>query len=164
MTQPKTSIAAMFDEAWGDADFRFDIKAQEVATDLARALEEAGMTRTQLCEKLEWKPSRMSKVLGGGANLTLRTLYQLCEAVGLEFDVILRPRQQPRTAQPWEADHLQDDIRRLHSEAEHKHVQSRALLETALQISHSAWQRANRVNTVAASGHGFVVTLHEARG
>ena len=45
MTQPRNEIAAMFDQVWDDADFRFDIKAQEVATDLARALHESGMSR-----------------------------------------------------------------------------------------------------------------------
>ena len=168
MTEPTTSIAAMLDEIWSDADFKFDIKAQEVATDLACALDEAGMTRAQLCEKLEWKPSRMSKILGGGANLTLRTLYQFCEAMGLEFDVILRQPQQARAAmsQPWEASHLQHDIRRLHREAEHKNVQSRVLLETALQINKNAWQRANRVSSIAASGHGFdaVPMIRETHG
>lgn len=84
MTQATAEVAAMFEEVWSDADFRFDIKAQEVATDLVRALEEAGMTRVQLCEKLGWQPSRMSKVLGGGANLTLKTLWQLCDAMGLD--------------------------------------------------------------------------------
>lgn len=164
MTQPKTPIAAMFDDVWSDADFRFDIKTQEVATDLACALGEAGMTRAQLCERLDWKPSRMSKILGGGANLTLRTLHQLCEAMGLEFDVILRQPQQSRAAQPWETSHLQHDIRRLHSEAEQRHVQSRALLETALQINRKSWQRAGEINRVAASGHGFVPTMREAHG
>ena len=67
MTQPRNEIAAMFDQVWDDADFRFDIKAQEVATDLARALHESGMSRAELCEKLGWQPSRVSKVLGGGA-------------------------------------------------------------------------------------------------
>ncbi|MFA5685270.1 MAG: helix-turn-helix transcriptional regulator, partial [Lysobacteraceae bacterium] len=115
MTQAKAEIAAMFEEVWNDADFHFDIKAQEVAIDLARALEEAGMTRVQLCEKLGWQPSRMSKVLGGGANLTLKTLWQLCGAIGLEYDVVLRTPEQDRAAQPWEARHLGSDIRRLHS-------------------------------------------------
>ena len=103
MTQPRNEIAAMFDQVWDDADFRFDIKAQEVATDLARALHESGTSLAELCEKLGWQPSRVSKVLGGGANLTLKTLQQLSGALGLEFDVILRGPGQARAARPGKA-------------------------------------------------------------
>lgn len=106
MNRPKTDIDALFGEAWDDADFRFNIKAQSVATDLARAVAESGQTRTALAERLGWKPSRLSKILGGDANLTLRTLHELTEALGMAFDVILRhsshalPQTHGRSPQP----------------------------------------------------------------
>ncbi len=155
MTQPRTDIAAMFEEVWDDADFRFEIKAQEVATDLAHALHESGMTRTQLGEKLDWKPSRISKVLGGGTNLTLKTLHHLCEAIGLEFDVILRRPRQARAAQPWEVSHLQHDIKRLHEETIRNNTQSQAMLHSARQLNRNAWRRTSRVDRVAGAGHVF---------
>ncbi len=155
MTQHSNEIAAMFDEVWDDADFRFDIKAREIATDLARALHESGLSRTELCERLGWKPSRMSKVLGGGTNLTLKTLQQLSGAMGLELDMILRDPGQQRAAQPWEARHLEGDIHRLHGEAQHHPARSQAMLETARQLNQNAWQRTSRLDRVARSGHVF---------
>lgn len=161
MTQPKADIAAMFDEVWSDDEFRFDIKAREVATNLARALHEAGMNRTQLSEKLGWRPSRVSKVLGGEANLTLKTLYQVCDAVDLEFDVVLRAPNQAPAAQPWEVRHIESDIRRLHTEAQHMNAYSKAMLQNVRQINRSTWQRTVHVNQVIRTGHaraGVVVS------
>lgn len=155
MTQSKANIAAMFKEAWSDDDFRFDIKAQEVATNLARALHDAGMNRTQLSEKLGWRPSRVSKVLGGEANLTLKTLYQICDAMNLEFDVVLRTPNQAPAAQPWEASHLENDIRRLHDEVQHTHARAQAMLETARLLSRNSWQRASYINHMVSSGNVY---------
>lgn len=68
-----------------DKDFRFELKAQEMAVELAAAVAEAGITHKQLAEKLGWKTSRVSKVLHGATNLTLKTLFELCEALELDF-------------------------------------------------------------------------------
>ncbi|MCD9047144.1 helix-turn-helix domain-containing protein [Luteimonas sp. MHLX1A] len=155
MKQPRNDITALFSDVWEDADFRFEIKAQEIATDLARALHEAGMTRTQLAEKLDWKPSRISKVLGGGANLTLKTLHELCEAIGLEFDVILRGSRQARAAQPWEVPHIKNDIRRLLDDAQHAHARTQAMFETARRLNQNSWQRASYMNRLVETGHVF---------
>lgn len=166
MTQSKTDIGSVFDNAWSDVDFRFEIKAQEVATDLARALHESGMSRTELCEKLDWKPSRMSKVLGGGANLTLKTLHQLCEAIGMEFDLILRRPQQARSPQPWEERHLQQDIRRLHNETVRNNTQSHAMLQAVHQLNRNAWRRTSELDQLTRAGHVYSRNdmIREARG
>jgi len=50
----------------------------------------AGLNRAQLAQKLGWKPSRVSKILTGSSNLTLKTIFQICQAIDLEFDVVLR--------------------------------------------------------------------------
>ena len=97
-----SDIQRLFAEAWKDDDLRFETKAQEVAVQLAAAVRHAGISRADLAEKLGWKASRVSKVLTGNGNLTLRTIYQVAEAAGLEFDVILRSPSAQRAAQPWE--------------------------------------------------------------
>jgi len=77
-------------DLWQDDDMRFEAKAQSIAIALASAVHETGMTRAQLAEKLGWKPSRVTKILTGSENLTLRTIHQVCAAIGLEFDMVLR--------------------------------------------------------------------------
>ena len=70
-----------------DQDFRFELKAQEVAVSLASAVVDSGITQKALADKLGWKTSRVSKVLHGGSNLTLKTLFDVCEALNIEFDI-----------------------------------------------------------------------------
>jgi transcriptional regulator with XRE-family HTH domain len=83
-------ITSLFASMWDDDEVVFEAKAQDVAIALASAVETAGLTRAELAKKLDWKPSRVTKVLTGHSNLTLKTIFQVCHAIGLEFDVVLR--------------------------------------------------------------------------
>lgn len=80
-------VANLWQESLEDDDFRFEIKAQEVAVSLAKVFATTGLTQKELAQKLGWKPSRVSKVLHGASNLTLKTLFDVCEALGTDFDV-----------------------------------------------------------------------------
>lgn len=93
MSDSKVDVDGLFGSIWADEGFRYQVKMQDVATDLARALAEAGQTRDSLAESLGWKSSRVAKVLSGESNLTLRTIYEVVKAMGLDFDVVLRPRE-----------------------------------------------------------------------
>jgi len=77
-------------DLWADDGLVFETKAQEVSAALASAVCRAGLNRAQLAQKLGWKPSRVSKILTGSSNLTLKTIFQICQAIDLEFDVVLR--------------------------------------------------------------------------
>ncbi|MCL5254594.1 MAG: helix-turn-helix domain-containing protein [Gammaproteobacteria bacterium] len=80
-------LAALWDEALQDDDFRFELKAQDIAVKLASAVAAQGLTQKALADRLGWKTSRVSKVLHGATNLTLKTMFQICEALGIDFDV-----------------------------------------------------------------------------
>ena len=86
----ENAFEQLCDSIWEDDELAFEAKAQDVAIALASAVEDAGLSRVQLAEILDWKPSRVTKVLTGSANLTLKTIFQVCSALGLEFDVVLR--------------------------------------------------------------------------
>lgn len=90
MNKPAATMAELWAKASEDSDFVFQLKAQDVAVTLARAVAEAGLTQAQLAKKLGWKPSRVSHVLSGAGNLTLRTLFDICTVLGFELDVVLR--------------------------------------------------------------------------
>jgi transcriptional regulator with XRE-family HTH domain len=49
-----------------------------------------GFTRTDLATRMGVSPGRVSQILGGGENLTLRTLVVLSTALDARFDVELR--------------------------------------------------------------------------
>lgn len=78
----------LWSESLGDEDFRFELKAQQVAVDLAEVFARTNLTQQELADRLGWKKSRVSKVLHGATNLTLRTLFQMSEAMDSDFQVV----------------------------------------------------------------------------
>ena len=52
-------------------------------------MREHGLTRTDLAARMGVSPGRVSQILGGGENLTLRTLAALSVALDARFDIEL---------------------------------------------------------------------------
>ena len=101
-TSTRRDLAALLAEAAQSEDFDFELKAQEVAVNLSSLMLHAGWTRADLARSLNWKPARVSKVLGGEENLTLRTLYAVYKAFGYTFDVVPRTESERVPMQPWQ--------------------------------------------------------------
>lgn len=55
----------------------------QVTETLTQALDEAGVTKAELARRLGKSPGFVSQVLGGGRNLTLRTLSDIAAALAL---------------------------------------------------------------------------------
>jgi len=122
-------LAELWQESLQDEDFRFELKAQEVAVSLASVFAENGMTQKQLADQLGWKTSRVSKVLHGASNLTLKTLFEVCEALNIEFDIVF------------------DRIGARQKEVavtQLKHLEVDAMLQTAKDLNRSSWKQSNR--------------------
>ena len=79
-----------------------ELKKDELATELAALMSFAGETRSSMAEQLGWKKSRISQVLSGNSNSTIKTILEFCEVLRYDFDVVFRPQSQPRAAQPWQ--------------------------------------------------------------
>lgn len=90
-----TQLAALWQEAQADPEFVFSLKAQDVCIQLAAAVARSGMSKSQLAEKLGWTPSRISHVLNGSANLTLKTIFEITHALGLDFKLSVQAPLQP---------------------------------------------------------------------
>ena len=63
----------------------------EVTEKLTQALEEAGITRTELAGRLGRTPGYVSQVFGGGRNLTLRTVADIAAALSMRPTLTLAP-------------------------------------------------------------------------
>ncbi len=61
----------------------------EVMQRVEGAMEEQGISRKELAERLNVHPSRVTRLLGDPDNVTLRTLWRVCSAVGLQPSVSL---------------------------------------------------------------------------
>lgn len=63
----------------------------EVTEALVAALDQASVTRTELAHRLGKSKGYVSQLLGGGRNLTLRTLANVAEALGCGVNVSVEP-------------------------------------------------------------------------
>lgn len=60
-----------------------------LTNDINWYMRERGLTRADLAARMGVSPGRVSQILGGGENLTLRTLAALSTALDARFDVAL---------------------------------------------------------------------------
>jgi transcriptional regulator with XRE-family HTH domain len=61
----------------------------QVTNEISWYMRERGLTRTDLAARMGVSPGRVSQILGGGENLTLRTLAALSTALDARFDLEL---------------------------------------------------------------------------
>ena len=80
-----------------------EIKAVDVAADLALLLHHAGKSRADLARALGWSRARVTQVLSGHENLTVQTIATVTQALGYTFDAVFRKSAESSPAQPWEA-------------------------------------------------------------
>jgi transcriptional regulator with XRE-family HTH domain len=70
----------------------------QLTNEITVHLREQGLTRAELASRMGVSPGRISQVLSGGENLTLRTLAALATALDAQFDVQLTPSKPPGAA------------------------------------------------------------------
>lgn len=80
----------------------FDLKKEEVATQLAALMVHCNSNRSMLAERLDWKKSRLSQVLSGHGNPTVKTIFAFSRCLGFDFDLVFRGQDEIRPQQPWE--------------------------------------------------------------
>jgi transcriptional regulator with XRE-family HTH domain len=75
------------------ADERVDEEMHDLVTQLTNEItwhmKERGLSRADLATRMGVSPGRVSQILGGGENLTLRTLAALSCALGAHFGLEL---------------------------------------------------------------------------
>ena len=64
---------------------------QEVVDEITWYMREHKMTRSDLAAQMGVSPGRVSQILSGGENLTLRTLGSVVSALGARFEITLHP-------------------------------------------------------------------------
>lgn len=79
-----------------------ELKAVDIAADLALLLHHAGKSRADLARVLGWSRARVTQVLSGDGNLTVQTIAAVASALGYTFDAVFRRAGERAAAQPWE--------------------------------------------------------------
>ncbi len=80
----------------------FEVKKDAVATQLTALMLHSRKTRSDMAEELGWQKSRITKVLSGNNNLTIKTICEFSGLLGYDFDVIFHGPDEPRPKQPWQ--------------------------------------------------------------
>lgn len=73
----------------------------DVTEQLAGALENNGVTRAELARRMDRTPGFVSQVLGGGRNLTLRTIADIAAALSLRPSFRVSCERTSLPAEPW---------------------------------------------------------------
>ena len=83
----------------GDGDSEAGFESEASGTDLVRAfvdeitwyMSEHKVSRADLAQSMAVSPGRVSQILSGEDNLTLRTLSAVMDALGARFEISLHP-------------------------------------------------------------------------
>ncbi|WP_298980184.1 helix-turn-helix domain-containing protein [uncultured Psychrobacter sp.] len=78
-----------------------EIQMELVASDLTLLLRHSGLKRSDLATILGVKKSRITRILSGDENLTIRSITSVAEALDYTFDVVFYNKNYPKPKQPW---------------------------------------------------------------
>jgi len=74
-------------------DFILEQLTFDITAAIRHAMDEKGISRSDLARKLRVSPAYITKLLNSSSNLTLRTLVNIALALDLQIDVKLQPRR-----------------------------------------------------------------------
>lgn len=80
------------------------IKMEQVASHLVGLLRHHKMSRSELAQNLGWSKGRVTKVLSGDVNLTIKTITTITQKLGYDFDVVFHNKNYEKPKQPWQLD------------------------------------------------------------
>ncbi|MCC6387110.1 MAG: helix-turn-helix transcriptional regulator [Dehalococcoidia bacterium] len=84
---------AWFEQRHDDPEYLFELLAIDIGEAIVARMEALGLNRAQLAERMGVSRARISQVLGGHDNLTLKTLVAVAHALDASLSVGFEPRQ-----------------------------------------------------------------------
>ena len=75
----------------GDPDFEFDRVAIDIGEQIVARMEEQGMTQADLARAMGVSRARVSQILRGNDNLTLKSIVAVAIALDCRVDMLLKP-------------------------------------------------------------------------
>ena len=80
----------------GDPDYEFDGVAIDVGEQIVARMEERGMTQADLARAMGVSRARVSQILRGNDNLTLKSIVAVAIALDCGVEVLLKPIDAPQ--------------------------------------------------------------------
>ncbi len=122
-----------------DATFERLVRQEElilsVTNVLTEALIEAGVTKSELAQRIGRSPGFVSHVFGGGRNLTLRTISDVAAALELRPELRVAPdrRSNSKVLSEWQQD-FQFRLRAVRKKIELP-TDSESVVDTVMQVA-----------------------------
>ncbi len=77
----------------GDPEFEFDLLAIEIGERIVERMKLLRMTRTELAAKIGVSKARISQILSGHDNLTLKSLVAVATGLGSQIEMRLKSEE-----------------------------------------------------------------------
>jgi len=87
----QTELSRRVADVLGSAEYASEDLILSLTGDFLERMELTGTTRTELADRLGVKPPRVTRILQGNDNFTLRTVSQVAEALGCRLVFALEP-------------------------------------------------------------------------
>jgi transcriptional regulator with XRE-family HTH domain len=97
-TMSAHSLGDRAGDVWKDDADGEERAALDVTEEIRRRMEAIGLTKSQLAERLGTSPAYVTKILGGEANFTLKTMARLARALDGRLSVRMIPVPPHRSA------------------------------------------------------------------
>lgn len=110
------------------------IKMEQVASQLVGLLRHKKISRAELAQELGWSKGRVTKVLSGDVNLTLKTITTITQKLGYDFDVIFHNADYNKPKQPWQIDRDNNVISSISSQQSTSEIEMIFQVETGSQV------------------------------
>jgi transcriptional regulator with XRE-family HTH domain len=90
--EQKKGFDGLFKEAEGHLDYWVETAILDLTEDVARLMDEKGVSRSELARRIGTSPAYVTQVLRGNANYTLKTMTKLGLALDSELRIHLAPK------------------------------------------------------------------------
>ena len=78
-----------------------EVKKDYLAAQMAALMSYCEKNRSEMAHGLGWKKSRVTRVLSGKENLTVKSIWEFSSYLGYDFDVVFHGPNEQRPNQPW---------------------------------------------------------------
>ena len=84
-----------FKDLENDPEYLAECAIVEFTEELAKRMDELGLTRAELARRLDTTPAYITKILRGNANFTLKSMVRIASVLESEFKSQMQPKSVP---------------------------------------------------------------------
>lgn len=86
------SFESLFAQAEQRLDYKIEGAKNEITEKIVLRMEEVGITRSELADRLNKKKPQITRFLRGNNNFTIATMVEIADALGCNYRSHLEPR------------------------------------------------------------------------